>query len=110
MLILPPGQAEPIVAGHRLSVREKRLIGAVTFALAALAVVLVIALVSGGRASANGCVNATIAGPVGAEEISQCGATARATCATARAPGAFTPQSAATVAAECRKAGLPVGP
>jgi hypothetical protein len=110
VLILPPGHAESIGLGRRLSVREKRLLAGVLAALGALVIVLVIALSSGGQSSARGCIYVTIPADTGAQEISQCGAAARETCASARAPGAFTAQAAQAVAAECRKAGLPVGP
>ncbi|MGA2925952.1 MAG: hypothetical protein ABSG43_08145 [Solirubrobacteraceae bacterium] len=109
MLILPPGHAESIRAGRRLSVREKRLLGAVLAATGALLLVVVIALSSSGRSSAHGCLYVTIPAATGAQEISECGSTARATCASARTPGAFTQQAAAEIASECRKAGLPVG-
>jgi len=92
-----------------MSVREKRLVAGVLAAVAALAVVLVIALSAGGPSSAHGCIYATLPAATGAQQISQCGATARATCASVEAPGAFTAPAARTVAAECRKAGLAVG-
>jgi hypothetical protein len=108
VLILPPGHAESVRLGRRLSLREKRLVGAFIAAMAALAVVLVISLSSGGQSSADGCIYLTLPAATGAEQISQCGAQARETCATAHAPGAFTAPAARAVSAECRKAGLPV--
>jgi len=110
VLILPPGHAESIRVGQRLSVREKRLVATVRGAVAALVLIVVIALSTSGQSSAHGCIYVTIPAATGAQEISECGATARATCATARTPGAFSPQAAGAVAGECRKAGLPVGP
>ena len=110
MLILPPGHAESIHAGRRLSVREKRLIGVVVGAIALLVVVIAVAVSSSGQSSAHGCIYATIAAATGAQEISQCGTAARDTCASVLAPGAFSRQAAEAVAGECRKAGLPVGP
>ena len=77
--------------------------------MAVIVVALVISLATAGTSSGHGCIHATIPGAVGAEEINQCGAQARATCQGAEQPGAFTPASAAVVASECRKAGLPVG-
>jgi hypothetical protein len=77
---------------------------------AAIVVAVVIALATGGRTSSHGCIYATVPAATGAEDISQCGATATSTCASVRAPGAFTQQAARTIAVECRKAGLPVGP
>jgi hypothetical protein len=110
VLILPPGHAESLRIGRRLSVRERRLLAAVLGAVVALAVVLGIALGSSGQSSAHGCIYVTIPSATGAQQISQCGPAARATCASARAPGAFTRQAAGAVASECRKAGLPVVP
>ena len=78
-------------------------------AVAALAVVLAVAIGTAGTSSAHGCIHATIAGPLGAEEVNQCGAEARSTCLTARTSGAFTSQAASVIEQQCRKAGLPVG-
>jgi len=77
-------------------------------AVAALAVVLAVAIGTAGKSSAHGCIHATIAGPVGAQEVDQCGAEARSTCLTARTSGAFTSQAASVIVAQCRKAGVPV--
>jgi hypothetical protein len=85
------------------------MVSAVLGTAVAVIVVLVISLGSSGRSSAHGCIYATIAGVLGAQEVYQCGADARATCASVRTPGAFGAQAAQTIAAECRKAGLPVG-
>lgn len=109
MLILPPGHAQTVARARRLSKRERQLIGGVLGVVVALVLVLTISLATGGRSSAHGCIHATIAGDVGAQEIDQCGAGARSTCASALAPGAFTSQAARTIAEQCRKAGLPVG-
>jgi hypothetical protein len=106
---LPPGHAETIRVGRRLSLREKRLIGGFLVAMAALVVVLVISFSSGGQSSGGGCIYLNIAAATGAEQVSQCGAQARATCASAHTPGAFTRQAASAVSTECRKARLPVG-
>jgi hypothetical protein len=110
VLILPPGHAQAIAARRRLSRREKWMVGGVLGAAAAVLVVLVISLGSAGRSSGHGCIYATIAGVLGAQEVYQCGADARATCASVAAPGAFGAQARQTIAAECRKAGLPVRP
>ena len=74
----------------------------------AVAIVVAISLATAGKSSGHGCIRATIPGAVGAQEVNECGATARQTCATVHAPGAYAAQAAATIAAECRKAGLPV--
>jgi len=85
------------------------MVGGVLATVLVLALVLVIALGTAGKSSAHGCIYATIPGDVGAQEINQCGAVARATCQSAASPGSFTPQAAKVVEAECRKAGLAVG-
>lgn len=110
MLILPPGHADAIATRRRLSSREKWMVGGVLGVVVVLAVVLVVSLSSGGPSSTNGCIYATIPGDVGAQQIHQCGTQARDTCSLAEVRGAYTEQAAATIAAECRKAGLPVGP
>jgi hypothetical protein len=85
------------------------MVGGVLSVVAALAVVLIISFVSAGPSSGHGCIYATIPGAVGAEQVHECGATARDTCGSVNAPGAYTRQAARTLARECRKAGLPVG-
>lgn len=109
VLILPPDYADAVAGGRQLSAREKWMVGGVLGVVVALALVLVISFSSGGPSSKGGCIYATIAGDVGAQQINQCGAQARDTCQSVNAPGAYTRQAAAVLAAECRKAGLPVG-
>ncbi len=105
MLILP-SERTPV---HRLSRREKWMVCGVLGVVAALAVVLVISFVAAGPSSGHGCIYANIPGAVGAEQVHQCGDTARATCRSVNAPGAYTRQAAQTLAVQCRKAGLAVG-
>jgi hypothetical protein len=109
MLIIPPGHAEAARIRWPTSTREKWMIGGVLAVVAVLAVLLLISFVSSGPSSKSGCIYATLPAATGAEQIHECGATARSTCASAQTPGAFAPQAAQAVAAECRKAGLPVG-
>lgn len=109
MLILPPGHAKAASGLRPLSAREKWLLRGVLAAVAVIAIVVAVSLATAGKSSSHGCIYATIPGAVGAEQISECGATARYTCATVFKPGAYAPPSARTIAAECRKAGLPVG-
>ena len=85
------------------------MIGGVLGVVAVIAVVLAISFATSAPGSSNGCIYATIPGAVGAEQVHQCGATARETCQSVNAPGAYVAQAARTIAAECRKAGLPVG-
>jgi hypothetical protein len=105
VLIMPPDRP-PV---YRLSRREKWMLSGVLGGVAALAVVLVISFVTTGPSAGHGCIYATIPGAVGAEQVHECGASARQTCRTVNAPGAYTRQAAGTLAAECRKAALPVG-
>jgi hypothetical protein len=104
VLIMPPETATL----RRLSRRERWMVGGVLGIVAVLAVVLVISFVSSGPSSGHGCIYATIPGVVGAEQVHQCGDSARATCRSVNAPGAYPVQAARTIATECRKAGLPV--
>ena len=109
MLILPPGHGQAIGQPRRLTHREKWIVRGAAAAAAVAVIALVVALaIGGGPKSSNGCIYATIPGPVGAQQIHECGAQARNTCATAFQPGAYTQGAANVVAAECRKAGLPV--
>jgi hypothetical protein len=105
----PPGLAQEVAARRGLSRREKWLVRGVIAGVAVLAVVLAVALGTAGTSSAHGCIHATIPGPVGAQEVDQCGAQARVTCQSAATPGTFTAQAAQVIERECRKAGLPVG-
>ena len=84
------------------------MIGGVLLTVAAVAIALAVSLGTAGRSSAHGCIYATIPGVVGAVQINECGANARSTCSTVNAPGAYAPGAARTIAAQCRKAGLPV--
>jgi hypothetical protein len=102
-MVMPPDHA----VLRRLSKREKWMVGGVLGVVAAIAVVLVISFASSAPNSGNGCIYATVPGPVGAQQINECGASARATCQSVHA--AYAPQAAQTIATACRKAGLPVG-
>lgn len=108
-MALPIGHGKSIAAGRGLTRRERWMIRGVISAVAVLAMVLAVAISTAGPSSAHGCIRATIPGPVGAQEIDQCGSQARATCQTVSAPGSFAPQAAQVIEQQCRKAGLPVG-
>jgi hypothetical protein len=107
-LILPPGHAQAIRARRQLSRRERWMIGGVLATVAAVVIALAISFGTAGRASGNGCIYATIPGILGAVQVNECGVAARSTCSSVLAPGAYPPGAARTIAAECRKAGLPV--
>jgi hypothetical protein len=109
VLIIPPGHAETLRDRRRLTRRELWMVSGVLGAVVVLALVLVISFATSGPSSKAGCIYATIPAATGAQQVSECGAAARSTCGSAQAPGAFTAQAARVIAAECRKAGLPVG-
>jgi hypothetical protein len=109
-MVPPVGHTEPGSVRRQLGARERWMIAVVLGALAALAAAIVIAFAVSGPSSASGCIHLVLPAATGAQEINQCGAPARATCASVRRPGSFTPQAARSAAAECRKARLPVGP
>jgi hypothetical protein len=100
-MVMPPDHA----VLRRLSNREKWMVGGVLGVVAAIVVVLVISFAAAGPSSSHGCIYATVPGVVGAQQIHECGASARATCQSANA--AYAAQAAHTIAVECRKAGLP---
>ena len=108
-MVRPLGRREAGAAAGSLSRRERWLVRGVLVAVAALAVVLAVAIGTAGKSSAHGCIYTTIPGPVGAEQLDQCGSEARATCARASAPGTYPAQTARAVERQCRKAGLPTG-
>jgi hypothetical protein len=108
VMILPPGHAEVLHERRRLSRRERWMIGGVLATVAAVVVALGISIGTSGPTSARGCIHATIPGVVGAVQVNECGGAARSTCSAVFAPGAYAAGAARTLAAECRKAGLPV--
>src|SRR5436309_11300179 len=108
MLILPPGHAQQLGVRRGLSQREKWMVRGVLGVVAVFAIVLVVSLITAGHSSRHGCIYVTIPAATGAEEVYQCGQTARSTCRSVSVPGAFSAQSARSIEAECRKAGLPV--
>jgi hypothetical protein len=110
VLILPQEHAQQLAERRRFSRRERRLLAGVLAAVLALVVVVVIALGSGSPTSGNGCVHVNLPYSTGGSEIYACGAQARTMCASVGRPGAYTGATAARVANECRKAGVPVPP
>ena len=109
MLILPPGHARALQVKRPFSTREKSIIGVILGLVAALVLAVVVSLASTGHQTGNGCVDVTIPYSIGGQEFYECGAAARAMCAQVGAPGGFSGGPGRAVAAECRKAGLPVG-
>ena len=76
---------------------------------AALTVAVVVALATAGHSSGDGCIDVTIPYSIGGQEFYRCGVAARSTCRSVGTPGGFVDGAGRAVAAECRKAGLPVG-
>ncbi len=97
------------MALRRLSARERWLVRIMAGVTAVIVVGVIIALAASGPSSANGCVHAIFPGPVGAEQVNVCGSEARSLCATLNASTQYGPEARRTIAAECGKAGLPVG-
>lgn len=91
---------------YKLSPREIKAAGAV-LAVTLIALLAVVVATAGDRSPATpqGCIKATVAGVVGAETISGCGAEAEAKCAHA---AGFDGPRAETVVAECEAQGVPL--
>lgn len=84
--------------------------GIMALVAAVVVIAVVVSLASQGKSSGHGCLHVTFAGPVGAEQINQCGEGARSLCSTLNAPAStYSADVRATIAIDCRKAGLPVG-
>ncbi len=78
-------------------------------AVAALAVIVAISLASSGHHTGNGCIDVKFPIAIGGQELYECGSGARTLCAAAGADGGASPVEERAIAAQCRKAGLPVG-
>src|SRR5437868_11166494 len=85
MLILPPGHAQQLGARRGLSQREKWMVRGVLALVAVLAIVLAVSLLTRGQSSRHGCIYVTIPAATGAQQVNECGATARSTCLSASA-------------------------
>src|ERR1700753_4010256 len=109
MMILPPGHAEEVRRRKEFAPRERWLIRGVLAVVAALAVVLVISLATGETTSKHGCVSVSLAYSTGGDHITRCGEGAKSLCQGVGQSGGITGAPAQSVAAACRKAGLPVG-
>lgn len=109
MLIMPPGHAANVQRLRRLSERERWILRGVLALVTVLAVAIVVAVGTAGRTSANGCLHLTLPAATGAQDVNECGAVARNTCATVLEPGAYTQLGQSLLSTGCRRAGLPVG-
>jgi hypothetical protein len=90
---------------YRLSPREIRAAGAVlAVTLAALLGVVVATVGDSGSPVAPGCFSASVAGIVGAQTVSACGAEAEARCAHA---ARFDDPRSRTIVAACEARGIP---
>ncbi|HEU4705789.1 MAG TPA: hypothetical protein VFS64_01210 [Solirubrobacterales bacterium] len=91
---------------YKLSRREIRAASATLLAtLAAMAGVVIATAGDSAPPTPQGCIKATVAGVVGAETISGCGAEAEAKCAQA---AQFDSPRSDTVVAECEAQGVPL--
>ena len=108
-MVLPPGHANAVVARRQFSRREKWMVGSVLAASAAIALVVVIALLSSSGKPASGCLNVDVPGPIGAQEFRQCGAQAHQFCASISTASGLSAAARQDVEAACRKTGLPTG-
>jgi hypothetical protein len=77
--------------------------------VAILAAAVAVSFVVSGAESRHGCIAATVPYSLGGQQLNQCGATARETCAAVGTSAGFSGAAGRAVAAECRKAGLSVG-
>jgi hypothetical protein len=109
MMILPPGHAHAVRHRRAFRPRELWMIRGVVGLLGLLAVALVISFATGEGKSGHGCVSVSLAYSTGGDHITRCGEGAKSLCQGVGHSGGITGIPAQTVAAACRKAGLPVG-
>jgi hypothetical protein len=109
MMILPPGHAEEIQRRRAFAPRERWMIRGVLAVLGLIAVALVVSFATGEGKTGNGCVSVSLAYSTGGDHITRCGDAAKSLCQGVGHEGGITGAPAQTVAAACRKAGLPVG-
>jgi hypothetical protein len=109
MMILPPGHAEELQRRRTFAPRERWMIRGVLAVLGLIAVALVVSFATGEGKTGNGCVSVSLAYSTGGDHITRCGDAARSLCQGVGHAGGITGVPAQTVAAACRKAGLPVG-
>jgi hypothetical protein len=109
VLILPPGHAEAIRVGRRITTREKWILGSVLAAVVAVLVAVAISIGTAEHQTSAGCIDVKFPITIGGEDIYECGGRARTLCASVGGPGGLTSVSGRAIATECRKAGLAVG-
>jgi hypothetical protein len=93
-------------SGLQSRFRQQGVLSAGLGATAALAVLIVVALTIGGRASGHGCVAVSISYSTGGSQLYRCGAAARRLCSSVGHPGGFSGAAGDSVRSACRKAGL----
>jgi hypothetical protein len=111
VLILPPGHAAETLRRprYRLNLRERWIIGGVLVAVLALTVAIVVSIGTAEHKTANGCVEVKFPTTIGGAELYRCGAQARELCRSVRSTARSGDVEGKAIAAQCRKAGLPVG-
>jgi hypothetical protein len=108
VLILPADHADRLRMPYRASRREKWMIAWVLGVVAVIVAAVVISIGTPERHTTAGCVDVKFPTTIGAAEIYECGAKARALCGSVGAPGGVPNVENQAVAEQCRKAGLPV--
>jgi hypothetical protein len=105
---LPPG-AGAASGGLRPRPRPERpILVVILVAAVALIAVTIASLGSSSSPSRRGCIHAVVPGPIGSTFFDQCGAPARATCASLQVSNDLSRFGVEVIAAQCRKAGLTV--
>jgi len=109
MMIMPPDHSATVRPSYRLSSREGWILAGVGSLVLVLLVAVVISVGTATHKSSAGCVDVALPYSTGGADIYRCGSAARAMCAQVGHPSGYTGTSGRAVAAECRKAGIPVG-
>ena len=104
---LPPDHRERATTRRRFGRRERWVVAVMTLVTAAVVVVAVAALTSTDHPR-RGCLDASVPGPIGATSFTQCGADARYLCAHLGTSQDLNEFGVSILAADCRRAGLPV--
>lgn len=104
-------EGKPASRPRALGRTEWWLIGGLGVVLAATIAAVVFALSLSPHAKHDGCIHVNL--PYAAEgqgQFLECGESARTMCGAVGRPGGLTGITGQTVAAECRRAGVPIGP
>ncbi len=108
MLIMPPGHTRDLAKRRQFTRGERRFLALGGGLVVAVVIAVIVAIGSSSPTSGHGCIYMTLASSTGAVPLDGCGKVARRICDEAYAPGVYAPAIQGQIAAECRKAGLPV--